>query len=384
MSDELVEGPAPGPRVAATDGRTGFTVLQSAKWREIMPITLLNAVLNILTLSLWRFWGRTRVRRYLWSTTQINSIPLEYTGTGFELFRSFLFVMLGFFLPLYLGFFAGQLLLPPEEFMLYLGLAYLPVLLLFTWLLGAATWIARRYRFSRTSWRGIRFVQTGSMSQFAWATIGYSLLSVITLGWFEPVKEMRLTKMLWRYTWFGDTKFNVPASNQNLAGSLFGPYAIYWFGGIIAYIVFAVVYVSLLMPLMQAEGGTAPAEITLRMMFSIYFAAFVGMLVWGLLGLPYQVALLRRKAAMVGLDDVRFRIHAGLLGYFWVVAGNTLIIVFSLGLALPIAQMRMWRYIFSKMEVLGELDLDAVHQNPNKGPGSGEGLADAFDIGNVI
>ena len=32
----------------------------------------------------------------------------------------------------------------------------------------------------------------------------------------------------------------------------------------------------------------------------------------------------------------------------------------------------------------GEIDIAAIRQNADKGPKSGEGLADAFDIGNVI
>ena len=383
MSNESREEPQGGAAEAPRSCST-ISIEQSSDLSGILPITLLNALLNIITLSLWRFWGRTRVRRYLWSTTRINSIPLEYTGTGFELFRSFLFVMFVIFLPIYVTIFAGQLLLPPEQFMLYFGIAYIPILLLFSWLLGAAVWIARRYRFSRTSWRGIRFVQIGSMSGFAWATIGYSLLSAITLGWFEPVKEMRLTKRLWRETWFGDQKFTVPASNQNLAGPLYGAYALYWFAGLLGYFVFIGIYMAVIWPILEANGGQVPMTASLEMIAGIYLGAFAGLLVWGLLGIPYQVALLRRKAEMVGLGELRFRIDATSVGYFGIVAGNALIIIFTFGLGLPIAQMRLWRYILRKLDVTGEMDLDAVQQNPNKGPGSGEGLADAFDIGNVI
>lgn len=190
--------------------------------------------------------------------------------------------------------------------------------------------------------------------------------------------------MLWCYIWFGDIKFNVFVSNQNLVGLFFGFYVIYWFGGIIVYIVFVVVYVFLFMLLMQVEGGIVFVEIMLWMMFSIYFVVFVGMLVWGFLGLFYQVVLLCCKVVMVGLDDVCFCIYVGLFGYFWVVVGNMLIIVFSLGFVFFIVQMCMWCYIFSKMEVFGEFDFDVVYQNFNKGFGFGEGFVDVFDIGNVI
>ena len=38
---------------------------------KLLPIVLLNALLNVMTLSLYRFWGKTRVRRYLWDSTNL-------------------------------------------------------------------------------------------------------------------------------------------------------------------------------------------------------------------------------------------------------------------------------------------------------------------------
>lgn len=39
----------------AQNGRTG----------AIIRMAVVNFLLSLLTLSLWRFWGKTRVRRYL-------------------------------------------------------------------------------------------------------------------------------------------------------------------------------------------------------------------------------------------------------------------------------------------------------------------------------
>lgn len=379
---EASSGPAGETAGPASPAGVSISVEQSAKWRGILPIALLNAALNVITLTLWRFWGRTRVRRYLWSTTKLNGLPLEYTGTGFELFRSFLFVMFAIILPIYAVTLAGQLLLPPERFMIYFGLAYFPLLLGFYWLLGAAVWIARRYRLSRTSWRGIRFAQIGSISGYAWASIGYGLLTSITLGWFEPAREMRLTRRLWTETWYGDQTFSAEQENSGLAASLWWPYALFWFSGLIGYGVFIAVYMALIMPLV--ETGSTEMEMSFRIIASIYAAMFAGLAVVGLFAMPYQAALLRRKAEIVSLGGLNFRIRSGTFSLAWIHIVNTVIIVLTLGFGVPIAQMRLWRYIFSRLEIEGEIALDSIAQNPVKGPGSGEGLADAFDIGNVI
>lgn len=361
--------------------REGLVFNQTATWGGIFPITLLNALLNIITLTLWRFWGRTRVRRYLWSTTTVNGTPLEYTGSGWELFRSFVIVMLVIFLPIYAVMFAGQLLLPPDKFMLYFGLAYIPVILFFYWLLGMAVWVARRYRLSRTTWRGIRLGQSGSANRFAWATIGYSILTSITLGWFAPAAEMRLTRMLWADTYYGDRRFNVPQSDEGLAGPTYGAFALAWIAGLLGYFAFIAAYMALTWDTIEA-GGQPNFDIVL--IIKTYAALLVYMIVVGIFSLPYAAALLRRKAQIVSFEGVTFSIKANTFSLGWVYAVNFLIIAFTLGLGLPIAQMRLWRYIFKRLEAEGEIDIASIRQNADKGPKSGEGLADAFDIGNVI
>ena len=67
---------------------------------ELLPIVLLNALLNILTLGFYRFWARTRVRRFLWGNTALLGDRFEYTGTGAELLKGFLFVLFAVLLPI--------------------------------------------------------------------------------------------------------------------------------------------------------------------------------------------------------------------------------------------------------------------------------------------
>ena len=53
---------------------------------HITKLWLINVTLFFVTLSLYRFWGRTRIRQYVWSHITILGDRLEYTGTGKELF----------------------------------------------------------------------------------------------------------------------------------------------------------------------------------------------------------------------------------------------------------------------------------------------------------
>jgi uncharacterized membrane protein YjgN (DUF898 family) len=112
-----------------------------------------GAVLLMATLGIYRFWLTTDIRRFLWSNTELAGESFEYTGTARELLLGFL-IAIAVLVPLYAAF-----------FLLAFGLGELVSLigLLVLTLLGQyAVYRARRYRLTRTVYRGVRFHQSGS------------------------------------------------------------------------------------------------------------------------------------------------------------------------------------------------------------------------------
>ena len=59
--------------------------------------------LALLTLGFYRFWAKTRIRRYLWGHLAFEDEDLEYTGTGRELFLGFLCVVVVVLIPFFGG-----------------------------------------------------------------------------------------------------------------------------------------------------------------------------------------------------------------------------------------------------------------------------------------
>ena len=105
-----IEGAAPAAPPAATSAllpasarRTGGDSDHGAvgylRKPGLVGIVVKNLVLTVITLGIYRFWARTRLRRYFWSNITISGEPLEYTGTGRELFVGFL-IALAVLLPL--------------------------------------------------------------------------------------------------------------------------------------------------------------------------------------------------------------------------------------------------------------------------------------------
>ncbi len=50
----------------------------------LFGIQLINLLLTIVTLGIYSFWGKTKVRGYLWSQTEFEGDRFAYHGTGKE------------------------------------------------------------------------------------------------------------------------------------------------------------------------------------------------------------------------------------------------------------------------------------------------------------
>lgn len=341
---------------------------QRAKLRSFVGISLKNGLLNILTLTLYRFWGRTEVRKRIWSSTYLNDEAFEYTGRGMELFIGFLIatgLTLVFLLVVvgvqFLGPLGGLLLLP-----IYVGLGAV---------IGFAIFAATRYQASRTAWRGVRFQLTGSAVDYGLAFLGRGLLSLVTFGWYWPAAELRNAAPLWSGLRFGDRAFAFDL-NEARKENIYGPYVLAWIGGLFAY---AVIVVAVLgMAGAAEEDPNAVPEAGAIALF--YLALLVASFVMILAGAAYRAAILRAVVRGIRFDGVRPKLDIRATGIIRLLLGNAVLLIFSLGFLTPMAQARTVRFVINRLTLAGQVDLDSVNQSPDTCLRQGEGLADAFDI----
>ena len=57
--------------------------------------------------------------------------------------------------------------------------------------------------------------------------------------------------------------------------------------------------------------------------------------------------------------------------------------ILTLGIGTPFIQLRNARFVAAHTDIEGQLDLATIAQSPDDELTSGEGLADAFDMGTV-
>ena len=170
----------------------------SGKRGDFRALVTRGALLELVTVGFYRFWLTTDIRRHLWSDTTVDDDAFEYTGRGKELLIGFLFA-LAIIVPVYLAYF-----LISVEAARFKAFASFP-LLAFFYLFGQfAIYRARRYRLTRTVWRGVRFWMTGSGWAYAAYAALWGVLVGLTLGLMLPWREAALERYKMRHTHYGD------------------------------------------------------------------------------------------------------------------------------------------------------------------------------------
>ena len=359
---------------------------------KIVGLVIKNLLLNILTLGFYRFWARTNVRRYIWREMHIFDSPLEYTGTGKELFLGFLMIIFVIFLPFgilnavleAMGFFESPAI------SLWFSLA---TYAFFFYLIGVATYRAQRYRLTRTRWRSVRAGLTGSSWRYGLWFFVLSLLKVF-FGLITPYQNLHLWRMEKQNTHIGNRFFVFDKDNKSKE-ALVSLYKAYIVPGLVSLgvIFIPVIYLFSLMGTDVFSGALTEEEISEK--WSVHFSTHEALFSAWPIYIPVALSALlvasswyklRETRTLVGLttyENLSLSFNAGLFSFIRLYLGNLLIAILTLGIGTPFIQIRNARFVATHTDVEGQLDLARIAQSPDDDLTSGEGLADAFDMGTV-
>lgn len=362
-------GPAAGSSRPGYEGRSG----------EIGRLALIIGLLNLVTLGFYRFWGKTRLRHYIWSRLSFEGEPLEYTGRGGELFKGFL-IALTILIPFGVAYAILDFYLAGISEIAQ-SIASLVYILAFAYLFNVAVYRARRYRLSRTVWRGIRAGQTGSSWSYALKAIGWSLISIITLGLALPVHHTRLQNIRSGNTWFG----NLQVEFRGEAGKLFKRWLVCWL------LIIPTLGLSYLHYWAREFRYFTESTSLADLRFDSDLRARD--LAW--IYLPYLLVMIVAVAVLgAGISGM---VGGGLAGMSEMSNAGTVSPAFVLGIVVWFLLFMLVMGVISTMMVTnrlaglfscgiavsGVMDYDAVAQSSRSSPAHGEGLADALDVGGI-
>ncbi len=360
------------------------------KLSELFGIYLLNLLLTIVTLGIYRFWAITRIRRYLWSHVRFERTRFTYTGKGKELFLGFFLAMtiLGLAFSAF-GLISAELAKVNQTLAIAVGaLAYIPMFILF----GAAHFSAQRYRLSRTEWLGLRGGMEGSAVRYGVASFLYTLGMIVTLFQIIPWMQVGLARRRINATRFGSAALRF----EGRAGRLYWS----WLGTLVGYVVLAAAVVGVvyaiewanLQPLFAGKSHGARSQMALRHAIPTFvIAILVFSVLAGLLATWYWARLARllmgnTTVILPGTDPAaapRFQSTVSAAGLLWLFTSNALIALLTLGLGMPIVLHRSIRYLVQTTMLTGHVDANMLVQSTQAKPRFGEGFLQALDPGIV-
>lgn len=388
-------------------GRTG----------PLFGLTLKTLLLTVLTLGIYRFWMKTRMRRYYWSSVQPGGAPLEYTGTGLEKLLGFLIAVV--FLAIYLGlvnlaltfvglsFFQGHPVAANLSFLAAIPLIYY------------ARYRARRYILSRTTWRGLRFGADQAAWGYMLSALGHTFLSIITLGILIPRQTFFLEKYVTDRTWYGDLKFEQQghwkmlmkpwltalgilaliaaigfyAGNNGMIGLTVTAVIAGYLGALIALAYYSTVSFRLLAA-HKVAGDNIRFESKIRTgrVIGIYALGFVGMLiaalallaVLGAVGAALGMYAMNWEFSWSGFEEQMDSAGGGIGAVLYVIFGYFTFLLILGALVQIVFVQPLLKHYASETLIHNAEEIETASQRPFDKNQEAGGIADALDVGAAI
>jgi uncharacterized membrane protein YjgN (DUF898 family) len=293
----------------------------------LFGIQVVNTLFTLLTLGVYYFWGKVRVRAYLHGGTELEGDRFAYHGTGRELLTGFAKGVAVFFIPVALLSIVPQLYGFPDQVTRALAmLLWLAGLLL----VPVAMVGARRYRLSRTSWRGIRFSFRGRARSFVEIFVVGTILTSLTLGIYYPVFVTRRQAFMISNSYFGSRKFDFDGRGRDLLRPF-------------------LVMILLFLPTL------------------------------GLSWFWFSARRQRYFTEHTRFGTTMFRCEVTGGRQAWLTLSNLVVLVATVGLAWPWTVVRGLRFTFRYTTLQGPLDVGDVRQDARDASATGEGLAGLLD-----
>lgn len=380
---------------------------------KLFPLALGVGVLGVVTLGIYRFWGKARIRRHVWAKVRVGEDGFEFTGTGLEMFLGFLMavVVLAVYLAVVqvLLFAVGvRFVFDPQNDMeeiaqgISVALSFLAVLPLTLF----AAYRARRYKLTRTRLRGIRFTMENAASGYMLRGLLYLVMTGVSLGVLWPLMTYRLEAYMTERTWYGGARFRqggrwtglyraylhvlvgmgiavaavaFGAAGEGWMAGVLGTLGFVW--GMVGLILYRVRAFAYLMSHKEMDGGLGfRADPRAGTVVGLYLK---GVLIVGLLG-GFASAMIFAPvgalAAGIGEASQLVQLEIAVAG---VVAYLLLLAVFG-ALALVFISQPILAHFVGSVTVTGVQALDAVRQRVADGGADAEGLSDALDIGGAF
>ncbi|ASY81902.1 hypothetical protein BJK05_18705 [Pectobacterium polaris] len=368
---------------------------------EYFAIWLVNALLTIVTLGIYSAWATVRRRRYFYGNTEINGDRFDYHADPIQILKGRLLVIAGLIL-----FYVVLAMSPALGTILALAFAALiPIIVIRNW----------RYDAIMSSYRGIRFNYHCQTGRAYWVLLlcpillllaFYAVLAVAMFIGMQSDSPIIITlivlalvvpgfaavngimKMMQLDLYVNNLFFGKTAFKAELTKAAFIKFALISLLIFVPFLIAALSFMgSFFFTLYQIIMMGADSETIAMMMLSNVFN-MVMMFVVALLGVlvssSYLVVAQRNYLFNQTSLNGGVKLHSSMqtLSYMGLLITNSLITIFSLGWAAPVAEIRHARYIANATAVEGDLELLHVQAHQDTANSAlAEEAVQALDLG---
>lgn len=375
---------------------------------EYFKIWIVNILLTLITLGIYYPWAKVRNRRYLYGNTTLNDKNFEYHATGKQIFLGYLIAMV-----LLISFVVLQ-----STFPLFSGLATLLFFLAFPWII----WRSFKFNMRMTSFSNVRFSFEGTLGR---AYINYLLLPLaLLIVFYVPVfvaaflfavmgggtgaglivaliSIATLVAVIYLFSYlqkvshsyaingsrYGQASFSTDLDTSEFLKITLKTAAIGFLSVVALFLIVGVISAATvgaasLMSAMEGMNDPETAEAAFANIAGVVIPVYLGFIFIGMFVSAYLQSRQRSYIySQSKLDDsIALASTLTARNLAWTMFTNFLLVVFTLGLGIPWAQVRMARLMTANTQVDTSQGFDEyITQKQNDQSALGEQIGEAFD-----
>ncbi len=349
--------------VAAVEAGTSRPLVFTGSGASYFRIWAINWLLTLATLGIYSSWAKVRRLKYFHQNITLADASFDYHGDPVSILKGRAIGLLAFLLVSLVPF------------------ALLPFMLVLPLLLRSSM----RFRLHNTSYRGLRFSFIGTPRGAYFVFLLGWLLSVLSMGLLAPYFHRKMKEYQHNNACYGSERFAFSASTR----AFYALYAKTLLLTLAVMAVFGVVAGALsadsLESLKQLSG--TPEEIArsgqAEKLGLLIIAGVIALNValMALIGPFYQSRSQNLIWGSTVLDRHFIRSNLRARGLAWIHASNAVLVLFSLGLFMPWASVRLMRYRVESLSLESHASLDSFLAGRQAEAGAiGQETAEWFDI----
>lgn len=320
---------------------------------EYFRIWIVNLFLSIITLGIYSAWAKVRRTQYFYRHTSVAGASFDYHGDPKAILKGRIIALVLF------GLYSGT-----SHFNPVIGVGiFVLLMVVMPWLVVRSL----RFRLHNSSYRGLRFSFMGKTGEGYINFLLLPIVAYVSLGMLWPLVHQQITRYIRNNSRYGNEFF----SFHSTAGAFYRPYVV---------VILSLIAILGISPLIIFGMDVSRV--------SSLSATVIGLLVIGfymvmlLLVYPYITSRLQNLIwNHTQLGPHRFESRLTAIGLGGIIATNLILILLTLGLFKPFADIRLLRYKLQHLTLLPGAKLEdflAGQQVP--ATATGEEVAEMFDV----